>query len=271
MFPAGGEARNPFETRLERVSGPIEPKKGVYAASYTMTYLSPDEHSYWVAAYEALQDGYEVHWASQLTSYPLECGAFVRWHQSASCGVASEAVRAFGDAAAREPEPFLILDAGAIEELSRVSAKFRQHDHGALDLSTRVQNYLRLNALPNRELRTLGYFSMLESLLTHAPQPHDPTDSIGRQIQGKMVLLGHRFDRPLQYDSLDVGIKPKTAWSKLYGYRSSLAHGGTPDFESDFRCLQNASVAEGFVRRALVSVMRQALEEPQLVIDLKGC
>ncbi len=48
----------------------------------------------------------------------------------------------------------------------------------------------QLKALPHfSPLRFLGYFAMLESLLTHAPNPSDPYDSITRQVQKRRALL----------------------------------------------------------------------------------
>lgn len=196
----------------------------------------------------------------------------MRWHQSLGCGVHEDDVRRFAGFADLEPEPFVRLDTAAIDELNDVFSKWRQHDHALVDLESPVRKYLRIRALPNLELRVLGYFALLESLITHKPDPKDPTESLMRQIRSKMLLLDDRFERKLDYENLTPGTAPTKVWNALYEYRSNLAHGSVSDFQSkELRCLLTPGKAETFVQVALVSVMRQALEEPKLIRNLKAC
>ena len=57
----------------------------------------------------------------------------------------------------------------------------------------------------------------------------------------------------------------------MYLYRSNVAHGGTPDFSKELRLLVNHESALQLVKETVKAVIRQALNEPQLLLDLKDC
>ena len=120
-------------------------------------------------------------------------------------------------------------------------------------------------------LTILGYFTVVESLLTHRPDPKDPTDSITRQIRSKVRLLGNRMVPKLDYGAFkekDNG----NVWSSLYEYRSVLAHGGTPDFSrGKLKQLPSEQAVISFLQMACRRLLRHALLEPLLCADLKDC
>lgn len=121
-------------------------------------------------------------------------------------------------------------------------------------------------------MRTLGYFGIIESLLTHKPDLKDPSDSIGRQIRGKMNLLNSRFKRPLPYSELLGDLPSDDIWKALYEFRSCAAHGTKPNFSKGLLSkLKTADYAMRLTRLAAVATMRHALDEPRLVRDLKLC
>ena len=55
----------------------------------------------------------------------------------------------------------------------------------------------------------------------------------------------------------------------MYNYRNCLAEGTTPTFEGDLAILASQAQALGLLKRTVKAVVRQALIEPQLLIDLK--
>ena len=57
----------------------------------------------------------------------------------------------------------------------------------------------------------------------------------------------------------------------MYSYRSQIAHGGIPKFTEDLKLLQSAEVALTLIRETVKNVVRHALIEPQLVLDLRDC
>jgi len=117
-------------------------------------------------------------------------------------------------------------------------------------------------------LFALGLFAVLESLITH--DPHDQFDSLSHQVSTKMVLLSKRFERALPY--AQFGCAEIKLWKKLYEYRSCVAHGSPPRFDSgSLSLLGNAERAHKFLGEALKLLLLQVLTEPQLITDLKEC
>lgn len=117
-------------------------------------------------------------------------------------------------------------------------------------------------------LSVLGLFSVIESLLTH--NPRGEYDSLGHQIRTKVLLLDKRFVRPIDYAAFD-NVLPKTVWSKLYELRSRIAHGGQLDFKNSLKVLKDLNTSTDFLRQTTRRVLRHALVEPQLILDLRYC
>lgn len=129
---------------------------------------------------------------------------------------------------------------------------------------------LGANDAVNDQLTQLAYFSVIESLLTHKPDPKDPTDSIGRQIRAKMRLASNRIANKLDYSIFNVK-DPDKVWGLLYSYRSDLAHGSSPDFKRGLQGLHSEKYVVAFLQATCRSLLRQAIREPVLFTDLKKC
>jgi hypothetical protein len=158
-----------------------------------------------------------------------------------------------------------------VEAIRIIHAQLCEHDPRLVDVRRLARQLQDLDAVPpHSPLRFLGHFAVLESLLTHPPKPTDPYDSITRQIKKKVKLVDHRCQPHLDYSPF-VGTDAETVWTKMYAYRSSLAHGGAPNFEREFQVLGNHSNALRLVKETVKAVIRQALIEPQLLADLKDC
>lgn len=122
----------------------------------------------------------------------------------------------------------------------------------------------------NSTLRFLGYFAILESLLTHPPKSSDPYDSITRQVKNKINLLNNRWEIKLDYSNFGEA-RDGTIWNKMYAYRSSVAHGGNPDFSGELSILGSHLNALKLVKETVKALIRQVLFEPQLMMDLRKC
>jgi hypothetical protein len=135
-----------------------------------------------------------------------------------------------------------------------------------------------LRAVPQwSSMFVLGLFSVIESLLTHAPDPKDPTDSLTRQIVSKARLLNNRFSENINiaetFGTMQKGTadaKHKAAWKALYGYRSSIAH-GSPTRSEEMAILKDTKTANDFLYKFTKALLRHALEEPVLLLDLQAC
>jgi hypothetical protein len=163
------------------------------------------------------------------------------------------------------------LTASGLSELTDVSIRLSSVQDDPV-LKAALQQYGQLKQI-NRDspLRFLGYVAIIESLITHSPEPKDPYDSLTRQVRQKMLLLGRRFALKLPYAECFPGADPNTVWTKLYAYRSCIAHGVKPDFHKSLNVLRNGECALRFTQAATKALMRHVLDEPQLVADLRKC
>ena len=132
--------------------------------------------------------------------------------------------------------------------------------------------YNSLRYLPKyHDLKTLGLFTVIESLLTHDPQSSETGDSLTRQVRTKVPLIFRRCRCDIDYSGYFGEVKEDRVWKTLYGYRSCLAHGEDPDFNAKFRMLKNPGVVNDFLTQSIKLLLLQALAEPQLITDLKEC
>lgn len=159
-------------------------------------------------------------------------------------------------------------DVGGFVTLCTQISNFK---HDCVDMDSLIGQVIDLEALPERSpLVFLGYFALLESILTHQPKKSDTIDSITRQIIRKTALLDNRWQPRLDYSDFN-GARPETVWSAMYNYRSCLAHGGRPDFAKDLKVLSDRWNALRLLKDTLKATVRQVLAEPQLVVDLRNC
>jgi hypothetical protein len=167
--------------------------------------------------------------------------------------------------------PFEDVTASDAEDIRSLHNQLRLCEHSIVNIKRIIQQILDLEALsPRSTLPFLGYFAILESLLTHQPKKTDTIDSITRQIVKKVTLLDNRWQPRIDYGPFR-GAKPETVWSVMYAYRSSLAHGGEPDFKTDLQSLGDHHCALKLLKQTVKGVLRQALIEPQLILDLRNC
>jgi len=166
---------------------------------------------------------------------------------------------------------FVDVTAEDVTEVQNIYSQLEEHDPRMMDIQGLLLQLGGLKSLHHSSpLRFLGYFAILESLLTHSPKPSDPYDSITRQVKTKVALLDRRFSRPTDYARFRGASRDKI-WTAMYLYRSNVAHGGTPDFSKELRLLVNHESALQLVKETVKAVIRQALNEPQLLLDLKDC
>ena len=164
----------------------------------------------------------------------------------------------------------LLLSVGNAEgsQISHVFSLIAKHDHGILELTRIGELLLDLKDLPHfSPLQILGYFAILESVLTHQPRPDDRYESLTRQITNKLALLNKRWNPSFDYRPLG-GATHEKIWPQMYAYRSAIAHGNKLDFKTKLALLKNADVANALIIDAVKKTIRQAYVEPRLVKDL---
>lgn len=158
-----------------------------------------------------------------------------------------------------------------VSEIKAIHTSLRSYDHAVLDLKRFFIQMSHLKGLPHGSpLRFLGYFGILESLLTHNPRPNDTIDSITRQVKKKLTLLDRQFVKAIDYSGFGQ-VNPEKVWTKMYAYRSVIAHGGRPDFTRDLAVLMNPQQALKLLKETAKALIRHTLNEPQLIVDLREC
>jgi hypothetical protein len=124
-------------------------------------------------------------------------------------------------------------------------------------------------------LYVLGHFSILESLLAHKPDIKDPQDSITKQLRRNVALLANRLTLN-GYDALGISAWPNgmsvgKIMSRLYEYRSAIAHGGDVSLiaREPFRTVGWLELNR-WIRSLTKKMIWAAIAEPQLVTDLSS-
>ena len=166
---------------------------------------------------------------------------------------------------------FVHFSATDLEITSTLCKQLQMSDDRVIDTNSLAREVGGLKGFSyGSPLRFLGYFAILESLLTHVPDPSDPYQSITRQIKKKITLLNRRWDRSIDYSPF-AGTDPETVWTRMYEYRSLLAHGGKSDFSRKLGILGSHEQSLKLLKETVKAVIRHTLSESQLLFDLREC
>lgn len=135
-----------------------------------------------------------------------------------------------------------------------------------------VDTYSLLRRVPqSTPLYAVGLFSIIESLITHAPRLTETLDSINHQITNKIVLLRKMYSRPIDPAEYFLPLAEDKVWKKLYAYRSAVAHGSAVDFASELKVLKDHNTVVEFLRDNVKELIKVALRSPEFVSDLRRC
>jgi hypothetical protein len=121
---------------------------------------------------------------------------------------------------------------------------------------------------PQSILLTLSYFSILESLVTNG---RVEGESITNQLRHKINLILRRSSSAPEYSKLFSGVSYESLWSKLYGLRSDIAHGNSFDFKNKYQAIKSVELVNKYLDSVVAAVIRLAIDEPELVEDLRSC
>ncbi|MCR8635763.1 hypothetical protein [Paenibacillus radicis (ex Xue et al. 2023)] len=161
-------------------------------------------------------------------------------------------------------------DIQEIREIYHLLEGFGKEKHLFKYINKAINDYWLLRLIPKSTLfYTVGMFAILEALLVH----HSQTISILHQLKTKLNLLNNRLEpsRKIKFQEFFGEVKYETIISKLYSYRSDIAHGDFSDFKGELNILVDHKLVIEFIHHILKSVIVQSLREPQLIMDLKNC
>jgi hypothetical protein len=158
------------------------------------------------------------------------------------------------------------------EDLEKLKVAYEKICTLEIDYPDLYRSLKLLDSIPKfvgfNEFMNLSLFSVIESVLTHAPK--SDSDSITHQIKTKVNLLSKRFDVEIDYSSFG-GANDDTIWKKLYEFRSRIAHGGNIDFQKSLSILKDSYTVQLFLENFLSTMLRNAINDPELYVDLKKC
>jgi hypothetical protein len=243
--------------------------------SYQAESLPESDWKYYVVRYPGTSNvNVDLHYAASVCEAPIDLLSF--HFSEISHGWRSESLQKYFNIGVHPRHVDINLD--SLKEIAStydllVSTTGGASGKGDFPEIRRALHMLdSLNDLPsNSGFLCLGLFAIIEMLITHNPGLQDRGDSITHQMKSKMPLLSRRFDRPLPLSESFGDATPENIWSALYSYRSSLAHGGIPDFGKKQRLLISQDNANKFLLVTVKSLIRHALREPHLYSDLRAC
>jgi hypothetical protein len=154
-----------------------------------------------------------------------------------------------------------------VEEIRIVFRLLQVLDQSFADIRRAIDMFYRLREIKESEMYILGLFAVIECLLTHDPK--GSYDSLGHQIRSKIPLLDKRMKRPIDYTAFG-DTRVDQLWRRLYEYRSTVAHGGQPDFGGSLQVLKSRDIVSDFLDTVVKALIRHALDEPELVLDLRA-
>ena len=167
---------------------------------------------------------------------------------------------------------FLEIQSNQAAKITDVIAQVVNTAPHTQDCKRLIEQFDSIKHLPRESpLVFLGYFGILEALLTHAPKSTDPYDTITRQVKNKIALLNNNhWPYRLDYSPFG-GASPDTVWTRMYNYRSLLAHGEPAALTGTLAVLGNPDRALSLLKSAVKSSLLFALGKPDLMADLKNC
>lgn len=251
---------------------PSETHKG---STHQYKPLSRDRWRYWIVAFEGSNDALpDLESACSLVENDIELGfhyVFVKgttdalvWHQPSLQSFFNES-----DFYSLPPKILTDTDLRGIADAhQRIKSLDGSHEH----VARAFRKFNDLRSLPrDSELVVIGLFSILESLVTHAPKLTDSADSLGHQIRTKMFLLRKRFARQINHSSQFGDISEDALWNKLYGYRSKIVHGEDAALDGGLKVLDDRKKVIGYLKETVKLLLLLSLTEPDLMTDLKRC
>ena len=160
-----------------------------------------------------------------------------------------------------------------IEVLSRVEDMINPQSDSMKNMADSIRKYYDLQLLPfHSPMYILGLFSVIESLITHAPKQNDIHSSIASQIASKLELLNKTYFKNFNvHDSRFHEIAFDKLWKKLYSYRSQIAHTAKHEISGDLHILKSPELVRRYVEEQTKELLRFSLSNHEFLKYLKAC
>jgi len=269
-LPIPGSMFSSYEEDIKKVPSD---KPGSF--SYRHTPLDENDWRYFVVAFQGNNSELgTIQQACLVIKNDIRLGFYFLESESiGSCyGWHSQAIHTFPNDSGLDGQIAKQISASDLELVSKTYTALKELPD---DFEHTLRAFKRFNDLCNvsqySELTVIGLFSVIESLLTHAPRLSESADSLTHQIRSKVPLVRKRFVRPLDHESEFDQIGEDKLWSKLYAYRSRIVHGEHATFDGELKALRDMKAVVDFLRETTKLLLIASLDEPVLMTDLKKC
>ena len=164
------------------------------------------------------------------------------------------------------------IDINEIISISKIYKQLKNNSDKYTFIKHSINNFNSLKYINyDSDLLLVGYFSIIETLVTHSPRLQESIDSISHQIVNKLNLLQKFFLRQINYNDYFENSNEDTIWKKLYSYRSDIAHGNIVDFNKKYILLKSNENIKFFLIEIIKNLILLALDKSDLLNDLKKC
>lgn len=237
----------------------------------------PSKHQYWIVQHWRRLFDQQLEHALELADPGLTpLMALTRPHANASGSVDAHAILNWLDEnLVAEKRDVGSKELAGIERAWQLLIDFKAEDDASYYFVKKaLQDFSDLKRVPvNMPIYVVGLFSIIEMLLT-TQQEKTTENSLSHQLREKLALFGNRFAEPLvltEHLPQTSGMDFKKVVSRLYSYRSKVAHGSEPDFKGELQVLEGHKTVCRFLRVVVRKLILQAVYEPALFRDLKSC
>ncbi len=259
--------------------GVVLEERGENGSRTYVEQLPREEWKYWVIAFDGSNDELnDLETVAQLLPFAFDVGFVLFYDQPGQRGVVRgrqlmprHVVERYGGLAAWEN-----AERVSVQQIASLGRLFEIFTTLAPDYSfirSAMKNFSDLRRIPAMsDLYVVGLFSIIESLITHAPRLSETLDSINHQIVNKVILLRKRFSRSILPASYFMHASEESIWKKLYAYRSAVAHGTPISLEkSELQVLKGRDQVIKFLSDNVKELLLLSFREPEFISDLRKC
>lgn len=259
--------------------GLVKEERNGSRTTFHIEQLPREKWKYWVLAFEGTNRHIrEIELVGQLLPFAFDFGFIFYYSEPSQTGILS----------GRQIMPLHIIErysspdkahanaesvtSEQLESIGKLFNTYQELPPEYVFVKKALSSFADIRRVPEiSELVIVGLFSIIESLITHAPRLSETLDSINHQITNKIILLRKRYSRTILPSQYFLHATEESIWKKLYGYRSAVAHGTPVSFESDYQVLKDRESVVRFLRDNLKELLLVAIQEPAFILDLRKC
>ena len=253
---------------------------------YTSVDLNEDDFNYFVIEYELTSKTKLLNWILSLSklniSILLEVDLLkssqepkfstpsIKYHQL-------KTLNYFNDSSLEIPFEKTIVTNESIMEIQKLFDSLNRINLSTFSIIDKaISDFISIREISIQSpFRVLSYFSILELLLTSYKRGGANDSSLSNQLQKKIKLINNLVEDKIDFHDYFQGADSnslETIIEKLYQFRNNIAHGNYSDFEKEFKIIkQNGTQVIPFLHELLRTILIVAIQNPQLIYDLKEC